>query len=136
VHSMVELADGSVLAQLGCPDMRIPIQYAFTYPRRLPCPAPALDILEAGKLTFEKPDTEAFPCLELAYEALRRGGGACAALNAADEIAVDKFIHGRIPFNDIPKLVEKGMSLAPREFNALDLDEVLSLDREIKKKLE
>jgi 1-deoxy-D-xylulose-5-phosphate reductoisomerase len=136
VHSMVECADGSVLAQLGCPDMRLPIQYAITYPRRMPCPAPSLDILEAGKLTFEEPDTEAFPCLGLAYEALRRGGGACAALNAADEVAVDKFIHGRIPFNDIPNLVEKGMSFAPRDFNALDLDDILSLDREIKRKLE
>jgi 1-deoxy-D-xylulose-5-phosphate reductoisomerase len=132
VHSMVELADGAVLAQLGSPDMRLPIQYALTYPERRPCPAPALDVLKAGALTFEAPDTETFPCLALAYEALRRGGGAAVALNAADEAAVDKFIHGRIPFNEIPKLVEKGMNLAPKGFDGGDMDDILALDTEVK----
>lgn len=135
IHSMVELADNSVLAQLGCPDMRLPIQYALTYPRRLPCPAPALDILKAGPLTFSKPDTDAFPCLGLAYEALRLGGGAAVAMNAANEVAVDKFIHGSIPFNDIPDLVEKGMKLAPPSMDAENLEEILTLDREIRKAL-
>jgi 1-deoxy-D-xylulose-5-phosphate reductoisomerase len=132
VHSMVELADGSVLAQLGCPDMRIPIQYALTYPKRLPCTAPALDILKAGPLTFSKPDTDAFPCLGLAYEALRRGGGAAVAMNAANEVAVDKFIRGSIPFNDIPKMVEKGMNLSPSNMDAGNLEDIMALDAEIR----
>lgn len=132
VHSMVELADNSVLAQLGCPDMRIPIQYALTYPRRTACGAPALDILKAGALTFEPADREAFPCLGLAYEALRRGGGAAIALNAANEAAVDKFIHGGISFNDIPRLIEKGMALSPANMDTGDLGEILALDTEIR----
>jgi 1-deoxy-D-xylulose-5-phosphate reductoisomerase len=135
VHSMVELADNSVLAQLGCPDMRIPIQYALTYPRRTACPAPALDIVKAGTLTFAAPDKDAFPCLELGYEALRRGGGAAAALNAANEAAVGKFLSGGIPFTDIPILIEKGMSLAPANVNMNDLNEILALDEEVRKKL-
>jgi 1-deoxy-D-xylulose-5-phosphate reductoisomerase len=136
VHSMVELADRSVLAQLGCPDMRIPIQYALTYPRRMGCSAPALDILKAGALTFEPPDREAFPCLELAYEALRRGGGAAVALNAANEAAVDKFLHGNISFNEIPDMIEKGMALAPAGADAGNLDDILALDRDVRKSLE
>jgi 1-deoxy-D-xylulose-5-phosphate reductoisomerase len=135
VHSMVELMDHSVLAQLGCPDMRIPIQYALTYPRRLACPAPPLDILNAGTLTFGLPDRVAFPCLELAYGALRRGGGAAVALNAANEVAVDKFLKGGIPFNGIPKLVEKGMALAPAAMDAESLADILALDAEVRKVL-
>ncbi len=135
IHSMVELMDNSVLAQLGLPDMRIPIQYALTYPRRTVCPAAPLDIRKVGSLTFTDPDRAAFPCLELAYEALRRGGGAAVALNAANEVAVDKFIRGGIPFNDIPNLVEKGMNMAPQGFDAGNLGEILALDGEVRKLL-
>jgi 1-deoxy-D-xylulose-5-phosphate reductoisomerase len=135
IHSMVELVDHSVLAQMGCPDMRLPIQYALTYPKRMPCPAPALDILKAGTLTFGEPDTKTFPCLALAYEALRRGGGVAVALNAADEVAVDKFMKGNISFNDIPKMVERGMDLAPQNMDAGSLEDILDLDREIRNKL-
>ncbi len=136
VHSMVELRNHSVLAQLGCPDMRIPIQYALTYPRRTACSAPALDILKAGTLTFEAPDREAFPCLGLAYEALARGGGAAVALNAANEVAVDKFIHGDISFNDIPDMIARGMALAPAGMDAGSLEDILALDRNVRASIE
>jgi 1-deoxy-D-xylulose-5-phosphate reductoisomerase len=135
IHSMVELVDGSVLAQLGCADMRMPIQYALTYPRRMPCPAPALDVFEMGPLTFSRPDMEAFPCLGLAYEALKLGGGAAVAMNAANEVAVDKFMRGSISFNDIPVLVEKGMKLAPSSIDERNLGEIMALDKEIRKVL-
>jgi 1-deoxy-D-xylulose-5-phosphate reductoisomerase len=106
VHSAVEFEDGAVIAQLGAPDMRLPIQYALTYPRRLPCPAKALDLAEAGTLTFEEPDLEAFPCLALAYEAARGGERACRALCEADERAVNKFLAGEIGFTDIYEYVK------------------------------
>ena len=134
VHSMVELVDHSVLAQLGCPDMRIPIQYALTWPRRLACPAPQLDILKAGTLTFAPPDRVAFPCLELGYEALRRGGGAAVALNAANEVAVDKFLRGSIRFTDIPHLVERGMNRAGAA-RCSTLEDILALDAEARRAL-
>ncbi len=135
IHSMVELVDNSVLAQLGLPDMRIPIQYALTYPRRTVCPAAPLDIRKVGSLTFTDPDRATFPCLELAYEALRRGGGAAVALNAANEVAVDKFIRGGIPFNDIPNLVENGMNMAPQGFDSGNLGEILALDWDVREQL-
>ena len=133
VHSMVELRDHSVLAQLGCPDMRIPIQYALTWPRRLACAAPPLDILKAGTLSFEPPDRAAFPCLALAYEALRLGGGTAVALNAANEVAVDKFLTGGISFSSIPKLIERGMARARGDCGSLA--EILALDAEVRRAL-
>ena len=103
VHSMVEFVDGSVLAQLSPPDMRLPIQYALTYPDRAAGPCPHLDFSQALSLTFEPPDTETFPCLELGFEVMRRGGTAGAALNAANEAAVARFLAGTIGFCDIPR---------------------------------
>jgi 1-deoxy-D-xylulose-5-phosphate reductoisomerase len=101
IHSMVEMVDGSVIAQLGVTDMKHPIQYALTYPeRREGCSSP-LDLAGLGGLTFEEPDLERFPCLDLAFQALRMGGTAPAALNAANEVAVDAFLKGRIGFCDI-----------------------------------
>ncbi|CAN5486328.1 1-deoxy-D-xylulose-5-phosphate reductoisomerase [soil metagenome] len=109
VHSMVSFADGSIKAQLGVPDMRVPIQYALTYPDRWPAPHPRVDWTQVGSLNFEPPDTERFPCLELAFEALRRGGAAAAALNAANEVAVALFLNGQIGFRQIPKIIERVM---------------------------
>jgi len=105
VHSMVEFIDGSVLAQLGLTDMRIPIQYALTFPERWPCPLPALDIHRLASLEFLEPDRDKFPCLDLAYRALRRGGTAPAALNAANEVAVETFLNDGIGFGDIPRII-------------------------------
>lgn len=102
VHSMVEYRDGAVLAQLGTPDMRLPIRYAFTYPNRGENPAEPLDLLSCPPLTFAQPDLDAFPCLRLAREAARQGGTACAILNGANEAAVGKFLRGEIGFNEIP----------------------------------
>jgi 1-deoxy-D-xylulose-5-phosphate reductoisomerase len=101
VHSLIELRDTSVLAQLGLPDMRIPIALALSYPERLPLDVPRLDLAALGRLDFEAPDTTRFPCLELAFEALRGGEGAPAVLNAANEVAVAAFLERRIAFGDI-----------------------------------
>jgi 1-deoxy-D-xylulose-5-phosphate reductoisomerase len=110
VHSMVEYVDGSVIAQLGVADMGIPILYALTYPRRLPCPADRLDLTRVGPLTFEEPDAERFPCLGLARQALLAGGCAPVILNAANEIAVAAFLQGRIRFTQIPELIEEALT--------------------------
>jgi 1-deoxy-D-xylulose-5-phosphate reductoisomerase len=108
IHSMVEFVDGSVMAQLGVPDMRLPIQYALTYPRRTQGPAPRL-AWPLGDLSFEDPDLERFPSLRLAYEAGKKGGTMPAVLNAANEVAVEKFIAGKVSFMGIPAMVEKVM---------------------------
>jgi 1-deoxy-D-xylulose-5-phosphate reductoisomerase len=105
VHSMVEFVDGSILAQLGLTDMRIPIQYALTYPERWECKLPSLDIHKLSKLDFLEPDREKFQCLDLAFRALRAGGTAPAALNAANEVAVQCFLDGRIGFDGIPRII-------------------------------
>jgi len=107
VHSGVEFRDGSVLAQLSWPDMRLPIQYALTWPDRAPSLAEPLDFFRLARLDFFKPDFRRFPCLELAFEAARRGGICPAALNAANEVAVERFIAGRLKFTGIPAVVEK-----------------------------
>jgi 1-deoxy-D-xylulose-5-phosphate reductoisomerase len=106
VHSMIELVDGSVIAQLGVTDMRLPIQYAFSYPERWAQPLAALDLIRAGRLEFDAPDTQAFPCLRLAYRALEAGGSVPVVLNAANEIAVAQFLEGRIGFSAIPRVIE------------------------------
>jgi 1-deoxy-D-xylulose-5-phosphate reductoisomerase len=103
VHSLVEFVDGSVIAQLSPPDMRLPIQYALTYPDRVPGPCPRLDLAQKLSLNFEPPDATTFPCLELGFEVMRRGGTAGAALNAANEAAVARFLEGAIGFLDIPR---------------------------------
>ncbi|MES1254526.1 MAG: 1-deoxy-D-xylulose-5-phosphate reductoisomerase [Acidobacteriota bacterium] len=109
VHSMVEFVDGSLLAQLGITDMRLPIQYAFAYPARWPSPLPALDLSRIGRLEFAAPDTEAFPCLRLAYRALDAARSLPVVLNAANEVAVAAFLAGRIRFTAIPRIIEQAM---------------------------
>ncbi|MEE9147386.1 MAG: 1-deoxy-D-xylulose-5-phosphate reductoisomerase [Candidatus Tectomicrobia bacterium] len=110
IHSMVEFFDGSVLAQLGIPDMRIPISYALAFPERLPNTLPSLDLFEVQALDFYPPDPERFPCLRLAFEAARTGGTMPAVLNAANEIAVQAFLDGLIGFLDIPEVIETTMT--------------------------
>ncbi len=109
VHSLVEYQDGAVLAQLGAPDMRLPIQYALTWSDRVPGPANPLDLLTCGPLHFAAPDEETFPCLALAIRAAKAGGTATAILNGANEIAVARFLRGEIGFYDIPRLVEQAL---------------------------
>ena len=105
VHSAVEYTDGSIIAELSNPDMRLPIQYAITYPKRMPSPVKRLSIADMSKLEFAEPDLKKFPCLCLALDAAKKGGSYPAALNAADEIAVNAFLNGEILFTDIPKIV-------------------------------
>jgi len=110
VHSMVAFCDGSVLAQLGATDMKLPIQYALSYPERWMKSGSRLDPARCGALTFEKPDTRRFPCLELAFEAARRAGAVPAAMNAANEVAVSAYLAGRLRFGDIPTVIAKVMA--------------------------
>jgi len=105
VHSMVELVDGSLIAQLGVTDMRLPIQYAFSYPDRWPAPVPPLDLARPRQLDFDVPDTEVFPCLALAYRALRGEGSLAVVLNAANEVAVALFLDGALGFTDIARVI-------------------------------
>lgn len=112
IHSMVEFCDGAVMAQMGTPDMRLPIQLALTYPARTSCPVERLDLLTCGPLTFHKPDLAAFPCLALAMECAARGGNLCAAMNSANEEAVALFLHDRIGFYDIYTLVSQAVAAA------------------------
>jgi 1-deoxy-D-xylulose-5-phosphate reductoisomerase len=132
VHSMVEFVDRSVLAQLGMPDMGIPILYALTYPDRLPCPAPALDLVQLGPLTFEAPDETAFPCLGLARVAGEAGGSAPLVLNAANEVAVAGFLDGRCGFVDIPRLIGDALD-AHAGVAAADLNACLDLDGAVRR---
>ena len=127
IHSLVEFVDGSVLAQLGWPDMRLPIAYALTYPRRLPLNSEPLDLEKVAQLTFERPDFKRFPALRLGYEAAKSGGTMPAVLNAANEVAVAAFLAGRLPFPGIPRVVEETMAKhtpAPLE----NLDQVLAVN--------
>ncbi len=110
IHSMVEFVDGSVLAQLGVPDMALPIQYAFSYPNRWLAPGGRLDLIKNSPLTFELPDIKKFPCLSLAYTAGRIGGTMPTAMNAANEVAVSAFLEGKLAFTQIPALIDKVMS--------------------------
>ncbi len=128
VHSMIELVDGSVIAQLGITDMRHAIQYALTYPERHSCELPPLNLTALATLNFEAPDRERFPCIDLAYRALRTGGTLPAALNAANEEAVKAFIEERIRLTDIPKVIERVMDQHATE-PASDLETVLNADR-------
>ena len=127
VHSMVEFVDGTVLAQLGVTDMRLPIQYALSHPERWDAAIPGMDWSKAMRLEFEAPDRERFPCLALAGEALRRGGTAPAALNAANEEAVAAFLDGRVPFTAIPDAIREVMDAAPAS-PVTDLSDVLEAD--------
>jgi 1-deoxy-D-xylulose-5-phosphate reductoisomerase len=127
IHSLVEFVDGSVIAQLGVPDMRLPIAYALTYPRRLPLNGPRLDLCQVGRLTFETPDMTRFPGLALGYAAARAGGTMPAVLNAANEMAVAAFLNGRLAFMDIPKTVEATME-AHRHEPLTSLEQVLAVN--------
>lgn len=128
IHSMVEYQDGAVLAQLGIPDMKTPIAYALSWPQRLPLKQQPLNLTEAGRLTFEAPDSERFPCLRLAYEALKGGGSLPAVMNAANEVAVEAFLKQRLGFSGIPRLIERVMENHVRE-ELTTLDKVLQADR-------
>ena len=128
VHSLVEYRDGAVLAQLGTPDMRLPIRYAMTYPERVESPAEPLDLLSCPPLTFAQPDRDAFPCLQLAEAAAAQGGTACAVLNGANEEAVGLFLAGRIGFHDIPRLVAEARAAVPAEQEPA-LEDILAADQ-------
>jgi 1-deoxy-D-xylulose-5-phosphate reductoisomerase len=114
VHSMVEMRDGSVMAQMGVPDMRLPIQYAFSYPERWESATTPLDILRLGALEFAPPDLDRFPCLRLAYWALDRGGAWPIVLNAANEVAVAAFLDSALGFQDIPRVIERALEAGDR----------------------
>ena len=128
VHSMVEFVDGAVMAQMGVPDMRLPIQLAMTYPERKDCVVEGLDLLSCGALTFAAPDTEAFPCLALAYRCAKLGGNACAVMNGANEEAVAMFLRDEIGFYDIYRLVCQAVDTVPF-IQDPDLDQILESDR-------
>lgn len=128
VHSMVEFTDGAIMAQLGTPDMRLPIQLALTYPKRIPCPVEPLDLLSCGSLSFQKPDVESFPCLKLAYQCAKRGGTVCPAMNGANEEAVAMFLRDEIGFYDIYALVSQAVEMVPYVANPT-LEEILESDR-------
>lgn len=128
VHSLVEYNDGAVLAQMGAPDMRLPIQLALTYPERKPCPVDALDLLTCGPLTFAAPDMETFPCLALARECAQQGGTACPAMNGANEEAVAMFLRDEIGFYDIYRLVRRAVDSVPFIKNPT-LEQILEADR-------
>ena len=130
VHSLVQFRDGSLMAQLGAPDMRIPIQVALTWPDRLKLETKRLDLPTLAKLTFFEPDFNKFRCLALAFEAGRRGGIVPSMMNAANEVLVDRFLKGNLKFTDIPKYVEMVMEKAPNVTGHLSLEQVLEADKE------
>ena len=127
VHSMVEFTDGAVMAQLGTPDMRLPIQLAMTYPERKACPVDALDLLTCGSLTFLQPDMDAFPCLALARKCAKLGGTACPAMNGANEEAVAMYLNDEIGFYDIYALVSRAVDAVPFISNPT-LEQILEAD--------
>lgn len=128
IHSAVELADGAVIAQLGTPDMRLPIQYALTYPDRYECPGEALDLFKIGQFTFAEPDTETFTCLKTCINAIRDGGLRPAAVNGANEEAVRLFLDGKIGFLDIGRIVEKAYN-SQEKVEGFTLDDVFAADK-------
>ena len=128
VHSMVEYVDGAVMAQLGAPDMRLPIQLALTYPERMDCPVDGLDLTTCGALTFVHPDLERFPCLALAYACGKKGGTACPAMNGANEEAVAMYLRDEIGFYDIYRLVSAAVEAVPFIQNPT-LEQILEADR-------
>ena len=128
IHSMVEFADGSVKAQLGMPDMKIPIQYALTYPDRVSSDFPRLDLALLKHLTFETPDFKKFECLKLAYEVIKLGGSYPVVLNAANEAAVDLFLNERIKFSEIPYLINSALEKHTGS-NNLDIDNIIEIDK-------
>lgn len=135
IHSMVEFVDGSVIAQMGEPDMRVPIQYALTYPKREKNHIKKLNLLESNNLTFEAPDKEVFPCLNLAINSMKKGGTMPTVLNASNEVAVEYFLNKKIRFTDIPLIVEKSMDLHKNIKNP-SLDDILNSDIETRENVE
>ena len=129
IHSMVSFRDSSVISQMGCPDMRLPIEYALTYPERLKTDFERLDLAKVATLTFEKPDMETFPCLALAFKVLKLGGTYPAALNSANEFLVNEFLNDKIGFYDIPYYIERTLKEHKNRENAT-LEEILEVDRE------
>lgn len=134
IHSMVQFEDGSVKAQLGIPDMRLPIQYALTFPLRLPLPYPRLDFTQYGQFTFEKPNREMFPCLDMAYKASAACGGMPCVMNAANEVAVKRFMQEQIKFTDIPRIIENALATAPT-VKPKTIEEYVALDAETRARL-
>jgi 1-deoxy-D-xylulose-5-phosphate reductoisomerase len=135
IHSLVEFADNSIKAQLGVPDMRLPIQYALLYPSRVAGNAPPCDLLQCQPLTFEPPDEERFPCLRLARQALTLGGAQPAAMNAANEVAVQAFLDRRIKFTDVPRTIAQTLEqFEPRPYS--DVSEVLEADQAARRRAE
>ena len=132
VHSMVEYVDGSILAQISVTDMRLPILYALAYPER-PASTLTFDLASLRHLDFEEPDFERFPCLRLSFEAAEKGGAHAIALNAADEVAVEAFLGGKIPFMGIPRTIEKVLASTP-EAHPTTIEQVLATDREARQK--
>ena len=131
IHSMVEFCDGAVLAQLGLPDMKLPIMLALSYPERLPLPYKRLNLFEIKRLTFDKPDMVRFPCLRLAYEAIKEGKSMPIVLNASNEVAVDAFLKHKIKFSQIPELIEYCMN-AHQVVNIENLYDILEIDKQTK----
>jgi 1-deoxy-D-xylulose-5-phosphate reductoisomerase len=135
IHSLVDYVDGSVLAQLGNPDMRTALAHGLAWPGRIDSGVAPLDLAQLGRFDFERPDLEAFPCLALAYAALRAGGSAPATINAANEVAVAAFLEGRLPFPGIPALIEATLSALPAE-PADDLEVLLACDARARRRAE
>lgn len=135
IHSMVEFEDGCLKAQLGIADMRLPIQYAFTYPERLPNNSKPFNPFENDTLTFEQPDLNRFPCLALAYDAIERGGNIPAVMNAANEVAVQAFLDGKIGFNRIADIIGESMNTFPH-IEKPSLEDYFMTDREVRTKLQ
>jgi 1-deoxy-D-xylulose-5-phosphate reductoisomerase len=135
IHSMIEFVDGSIIAQLSVPDMRIPIQYALTYPERVTVDGKplGLDLAAMKQMTFQRPDLRRFPCLELAREALEQGGALPCALNAADEVAVEAFLGRHLRFGDIPRVIERVIKRMPKT-ELESLEDVLQCDREARQR--
>ena len=127
IHSMVEFSDGSVKAQLGVPDMKIPIQYALTYPDRVASDYPRLDLADLKHLTFESPDFDKFECLRLAYEVIKLGGSYPVVLNASNEAAVDLFLNKKIKFTEISYLIKSALDKHDNH-NTLDLENIVEVD--------
>ena len=135
IHSLVEYEDHAVMAQLGLPDMKVPISLALNYPKRLKNDMPALDLATCGNLTFEKPDLETFRCLKMAYDALEAGDTYCTALNAANEICVQAFLEGRIKYLDIQDTLAKIMD-THKPSKGADLDEIIRIDSAVRRETE
>ncbi|MCA9438822.1 MAG: 1-deoxy-D-xylulose-5-phosphate reductoisomerase [Candidatus Omnitrophica bacterium] len=128
IHSMVEFTDGAVIAQMGVPDMKVPIQYALTFPERLPRKDPTLDLAAMGQLTFASPDYEKFPCLKMAFESCRKGGGYPAVLSVANEVAVAAFLEERIPFGKIAELIQEALD-HHEDPSEITFETILEIDR-------